>query len=394
MDIYTEQDVIASTSLSTTYSQVRKKTVEICAPLSSEDYVPQPALFTSPLKWHLAHTTWFFEEMILKKLRADYEAYDESFGFLFNSYFNSIGERTSRHQRGFITRPSVNEVYQFRAYVDDQMTALLEESESDKLNQLVTLGLNHEQQHQELMLADLKYSLGQNPLYPVYSENVNYINQRNTEEGWASLSEGVYEIGNNSKGFAYDNELGRHKVYIHDVEISKSLVTNGEYLEFIAAGGYNDFRYWLEEGWTWVNEEKATAPLYWKKVGSNWHHFTLNGLQPINNQSIISHVNFYEASAFAAWKGMRLPTEFEWEAASSQLKWGQRWEWTNSAYLPYPRFATADGAVGEYNGKFMVNQMVLRGASSATAQNHSRTTYRNFFHPQYQWQFSGIRLAK
>lgn len=394
MNIYPEPDVIGSTSLRGIYSKIRQRTAKICEPLSAEDYVPQAALFASPPKWHLAHTTWFFEEMILTKFKADYEIFDESFGFLFNSYYNSIGERTARQHRGLITRPTVEEVYKYRAHVDEQMESLLGENENYELEKLVTLGLNHEQQHQELMITDLKYSLAQNPIYPVYSNDVDFVNQYNTEEGWISLEEGVHEIGHQGDAFCFDNELGRHKVYIPSCEISKALVTNSEFIEFIEAGGYNDFRYWLDEGWTWVQSEKISSPMYWKKVGSVWNQYTLRGLQPIDNQSIISHVSYYEAAAFAAWKGMRLPTEFEWELASAQLKWGQRWEWTNSAYLPYPGFAIAEGAVGEYNGKFMVNQMVLRGASTATAPGHSRHTYRNFFHPQYQWQFTGIRLAR
>lgn len=394
MNIYSEPDLIDPLELRVTYNKIRSRTVEICSPLSTEDYVPQPALFTSPPKWHLAHTTWFFEEMILKKLKLDYKVYDNSFGFLFNSYYNSIGERTARHQRGLITRPTVDQVYQFRAYIDSQMADLFDGIDNKELKELVTLGLNHEQQHQELLLTDLKYSLSQNPLYPVYSEKVNYINQRNKDSGWIDLDEGIYEVGHQGQSFCFDNEHGRHKTYIQNVQINKSLVTNGEFIEFIESGGYNNFRFWLDEGWSWVNESKAKAPMYWKKVDSAWHHFTLNGLQPIANESIIAHVNYYEAAAFATWKGMRLPTEFEWEAASPKIKWGQRWEWTNSAYLPYPGFKIAEGAVGEYNSKFMINQMVLRGASIATAEGHSRQTYRNFFHPQYQWQFTGIRLAR
>ena len=227
-----------------------------------------------------------------------------------------------------------------------------------------------------------------------YSENGSRIHSRNSSDGWTSVKEGVYEIGYVGNGFCYDNELGRHKVYLHDFKISKSLVTNGEYIEFIEAGGYEDFNLWLDEGWAWVQNERVKSPLYWKQVDGVWNQFTLGGLKRVNPDEILCHISFYEAAAFAEWKGLRLPTEFEWEIASDKFDWGTRWEWTNSAYLPYPGFDKADGAIGEYNGKFMINQMVLRGASVATSPNHSRKTYRNFFHPHFQWQFTGIRLAK
>jgi ergothioneine biosynthesis protein EgtB len=262
------------------------------------------------------------------------------------------------------------------------------------LAELLVLGLNHEQQHQELLITDLKYILGHNPLFPVYQSALSATANAGGTEGWASLEEGVYEIGFAGEGFCYDNELGRHKVYLHPAEIRRSLVTNGEFIEFIEDGGYERFELWLDEGWAWVNTHTVRSPFYWHQVDGQWQHYTLGGLQAVRPDDMLCHISLYEAAAFAAWKGMRLPTEFEWEAAADQLIWGARWEWTNSAYLPYPYFSIAPGAVGEYNGKFMMNQIVLRGASVATSPGHSRKTYRNFFHPHFRWQYTGIRLAK
>lgn len=376
------------------YLEVRSRTEELCRPLQVEDYVPQVVNYASPPKWHLAHSTWFFEEMILKRNRKAYREYDPDFGFLFNSYYNTIGERTFRADRGNITRPGVSEVYAYRAYVNEEMLLLFEQDLSPETEALIELGLHHEQQHQELLLTDLKYTLGHNPVFPVYDPAKNLLTDRNSETGWISIEEGIYEIGHEGIGFCFDNELNRHKVYLHSFEISKALVTNGEYLAFMESGAYTQFEHWLDEGWAWVNENKITSPLYWHKINGKWHYFTLAGLKEVDPDAILCHVSYYEAQAYASWKGLRLPTEFEWEAASGFLDWGKRWEWTNSAYLPYPGFKIAAGAVGEYNGKFMINQMVLRGASVATALNHSRRTYRNFFHPHFQWQYSGIRLSR
>ncbi len=381
--------------LKNVYQDTRKQTERICAPLTPEDCVVQVAVFASPAKWHLAHTTWFFETFILKKYDPNYKAFHEDYNFLFNSYYNHVGNRVIRADRGNMTRPDLQEVYEYRAYVDEAMDNVLSSEKIDEFADLITLGVNHEQQHQELLLTDIKYLLGHNPLFPVYdTKNVMKKNEKNTLAGFHTMNEGVYEIGYKGEDFCYDNELGAHKVYLHDFEISKSLVTNREYLEFIQDGGYMDFNIWLDEGWSWRGENAIEAPLYWHQVGGEWFHFTLQGLQKIDPQEVVKHISFYEASAFAEWKGMRLPTEFEWEIASDFFSWGQRWEWTNSAYLPYPAFSKAAGAIGEYNGKFMVNQMVLRGASVATASDHSRNTYRNFFHPDARWQFTGIRLAR
>lgn len=376
------------------FIKTRKRTVQICEPLTVEDYIPQPVPFASPPKWHLAHTTWFFEEMILKKHFEGYEEYHSDFGFLFNSYYNSVGNRTFRANRGNITRPGVEGVYQYRNYVDEHMKTLLELSNNDSITELTALGLNHEQQHQELLITDFKYSFGHNPIFPVYKAKSSLIGSKNIQSGWVSIQEGVYEVGYDGNEFCFDNELGRHKTYIQNFEISKALVTNGEFIEFIENGGYTNFNYWLDEGWSWVNENRISSPLYWHKIDNNWCQYTLEGLKKIDKEAVVCHVSFYEANAFATWKGMRLPTEFEWEVASEKIDWGVRWEWTNSAYLAYPGFKIASGAVGEYNGKFMINQMVLRGSSVATSNGHSRASYRNFFQPHFQWQFSGIRLVK
>ncbi len=375
------------------YQSVRHHTEAICSILHTEDYVPQPALFVSPPKWHLAHTTWFFEEFVLTKHLPDYKVFDDDFSFLFNSYYNTVGKRVFRANRGAITRPSVTQVYEYRKYVDIHMELLLQ-LRDEQVHTLVELGLNHEQQHQELLITDIKYILGCNPTFPVYSEDIAWENEQNTQEGFITIPEGVYDIGHTGEGFNFDNEHGRHKAYIHEFEICNSLVTNAEFMAFMDDGGYKNFKYWLDEGWAWVNQNQINAPLYWHKIEGQWQHFTLNGLHEINPDAVLTHISFYEAAAFAEWKGMRLPTEFEWEAASGRLDWGKRWEWTNSAYLPYPKFTKPEGAVGEYNGKFMINQMILRGASSATSPEHSRNTYRNFFHPDERWQFNGIRLVK
>lgn len=377
------------------YFSVRRYTEEICEPLEIEDYIPQPVVDVSPPKWNIAHTTWFFEEMILKRFAPDYQEFDRQFGFLFNSYYNSIGERTVRDHRGDLARPTVKRVYEYRRHVDEKMRELLKPNLSEELRELVVLGLNHEQQHQELLITDLKYTFSVNPTFPVYKKDFALIEKGEIgETGFAEIEGGVYEIGFEGEGFHFDNELGRHKVYLEDFQIGKNLVTNGEFLEFIEDGGYQNHLLWHADGLDWVRENGVHAPLYWRKTDGEWMNFTLGGLRKIRMEKAVCHVSLYEATAFAEWKKMRLPTEFEWEAASDKFDWGLRWEWTNSAYLPYPNFVKPAGAVGEYNGKFMINQMVLRGASVATPPNHSRKTYRNFFQPPLRWQFTGIRLTK
>lgn len=376
------------------FNTTRANTERICKPLIIEDYVVQSSVFASPPKWHLAHTTWFFEAFILEKFIKDYSVYNKDFSFLFNSYYNNAGDRVFRADRGNITRPDVNEVYLYRSHVNKQMQKLLTQNSSQELIGLVVLGINHEQQHQELLITDIKHTLGNNPLFPSYSKDFNLLSVENESSGFVSIKEGVYEIGFQGKGFCYDNELGAHKVYLNDFEISNELVTNKEFIEFIEDDGYSNFNLWLDEGWSWVQENQIQSPMYWHRINNQWYYYTLSGLQKVNPKAIVGHISFYEAAAFAEWKGMRLPTEFEWEIASNYLDWGKRWEWTHSAYLPYPNFNKAEGAIGEYNGKFMMNQMVLRGASVATSKNHSRKTYRNFFHPNERWQYTGIRLVK
>ena len=389
-----EKNIEANTDLLSKFLDARQTSENLCAPLNIEDYIPQAVEFASPPKWHLAHVSWFFEEMILKHFLPDYQIFGEEYGFLFNSYYQTIGERALRSQRGVITRPTVNDVYEYRRHVDFHMTELLSRTLSTEVINLVVLGINHEQQHQELLLTDLKYVLNLNPTFPVYKDEANLVDQENTEVGWLKLNQGIYDIGYKGDGFCFDNEMAPHKVYLQEFEISKGLVTNADYIEFIEAGGYQNFQYWLDEGWTWVQSNNIEKPLYWYLKEGEWFYYTLAGLQAINPKAMLAHISYYEANAFAAWRGMRLPTEFEWEASAKNFNWGQRWEWTSSAYQPYPGFGISDGAVGEYNGKFMVNQQVLRGASPATQKGHSRVTYRNFFPADTQWQYSSIRLVK
>ncbi len=373
------------------FKSVRNHSLELCKNLIIEDFGLQAAEEVSPPKWHLAHTTWFFEQFILVPNMEEYKVKHPQFNFLFNSYYNAMGSRTARNQRGLMSRPPVEEVLEYRSYVDEAMEMLIEKGD-EEVKELVILGLNHEQQHQELLITDLKYSLWHNPLDPAVMKIAEYPEEKGN--GWTEIKSGIYEIGHQGEGFAFDNELNRHKVYLDDFAISNRLVTNAEYLEFMEAGGYDNPVYWHDEGWAWTKNLDIKAPLYWEKIDGEWTYYTLDGRTKIAGNSPVAHVSFYEAAAFANWKKMRLPTEFEWEIGSKGFQWGQRWEWTNSAYLPYPGFKVAPGALGEYNGKFMVNQMVLRGASVATSDGHSRPSYRNFFHPHFRWQFMGIRLAK
>lgn len=384
-----DDDLLAS------YQRVRQRTEELCEPLEPEDYIPQPVVDVSPARWNIAHTTWFFEQMILKEHLSGYEEFSADYAYLFNSYYESLGDRTPRHKRGDLTRPTVSEIFEYRSHVDEAMGRLFDSGLNDESRELLVLGINHEQQHQELFITDLKYTLSVNPLHPAYRDDFALVERTfPRKEEFSGIESGIYEIGFQGEGFCFDNELARHKVYLEDFEISNDLVTNDEFLEFIDAGGYEDFSLWHSEGWDWVRQNGIHGPLYWKEVDGKWHQYTLAGLRPVRDGDPVCHISFYEASAYASWKGMRLPTEFEWETACEEFDWGLRWEWTNSAYLPYPGFAVAPGAVGEYNGKFMVNQMVLRGASVATPAGHSRRTYRNFFHPHLRWQFTGIRLAR
>ena len=381
-------------TISERYKTVRQRTEAICEPLETEDFVVQPIADVSPPKWHIGHTTWFFETFILKNHLKDYKEFNPDYNYVFNSYYETVGARVIRTDRGNLSRPTVKDILKYRKYVDDAMMRLLDNNYDQQLNELLELGFNHEEQHQELLYTDIKYILGNNPLFPAYSNKLNGNPNPGKENSFITIQEGVYEVGFSGDSFCFDNELGRHKVYLKSFKISEGLVTNGHFLEFINSGGYNDFKHWHAEGLDWVRKNNIDSPMYWHQIDNQWYHYTLSGLMPVDPDGILNHISFYEAAAYASWKGMRLPTEFEWEVAAGNFNWGSRWEWTESAYLPYPGFAKAPGAIGEYNGKFMVNQKVLRGASEVTSPGHSRITYRNFFHPYLRWQYTGIRLAQ
>jgi len=376
------------------FLETRKHTEGICTPLEIEDYVVQPIVDVSPPKWHLGHTTWFFEELILKPHLENYEIFDENFSFIFNSYYETVGKRVIRSDRGNLSRPSVQRVYEYRTYITNKIKAFFEKESNEEFLYLLEIGIHHEKQHQELLLTDIKYILGNNPLLPVYSEAFEEHAKEDHQQDWIAMEEGISEVGHAATDFCYDNELGRHKVYLQSYNISNKLVTNKEFMAFIKDGGYSKFNLWHAEGWDWVNQNSISAPLYWHNIEDEWYHYTFNGLQKVTLESPITHISYFEAFAYSQWKGCRLPTEFEWETAQQYFPWGKRWEWTESAYLPYPDYKKADGALGEYNGKFMVSQKVLRGGSVATPVKHTRYTYRNFFHPNLRWQYTGLRLVK
>lgn len=397
------------------YRSVRDTTETLSAPLSPEDQTIQSMPDASPTKWHRAHTTWFFETFLLKPNAADYEVFDETYNFLFNSYYEAVGERHPRPQRGMITRPNALEIGKYRAHVDEAMAAFIKTCPEDLLA-LVELGLNHEQQHQELLLTDIKHAFSLNPLSPVYRtrDQNPAANDSAPKLRWHEIPAGLYTIGHTGEGFGFDNEGPGHQVFLQDAKVANRPVSIGEYLDFIADGGYRHAEFWLSDGWDVVRREGWEAPAYWQRDGALWMTYTLHGRRPVREDEPVAHVSYYEAAAYAAWAGKRLPNEAEWEVCAREhaatnghvpaLNPHPRplapgfsqdvWEWTGSAYLPYPGFRAAKGAVGEYNGKFMVNQMVLRGRSCATPPGHERLTYRNFFGPAARWQFSGFRLAE
>jgi ergothioneine biosynthesis protein EgtB len=401
------------------YLRVRHTTEHLCEPLAVEDYVVQAMPDASPAKWHLAHVSWFLETFVLRRRVADYRPLDERYAVLFNSYYNGVGPQFERAARGTLSRPTVADVYAYRAHVDKAMTALLEEDDArgNGLDGVIELGLHHEQQHQELLVTDLKYNLAANPLRPAY-RSLERPHPRVPVARFVSFDGGVIEIGHAGSGFAFDNETPRHRVVLSPYALASRVITNGEYLEFVDDGGYRRPELWLSDGWRTARERNWQAPLYWTRLEGMWHVYTLGGMMPLEPDVPVAHMSYYEADAYARWRGARLPTEAEWEHAAAGVPleghllddrpdepqpaagagltqlFGDVWEWTASAYAPYPGFRPLDGALGEYNGKFMVNQMVLRGGSCATPRSHIRASYRNFFPPDARWQFSGIRLAR
>jgi ergothioneine biosynthesis protein EgtB len=406
-------------ALAARFTYVRRLSRAICEPIETEDYVVQSMPDASPAKWHLAHTSWFFEQFLLKPLLTGYSAFHPDFEYLFNSYYQSVGRMHERPHRGLLTRPTVREVLLYREHVDEHMQKLLHaRSDDDRVLSLTTLGLNHEQQHQELMFTDLLHLFSRNPLLPAYKS----APAEDSTDGAAplrfvSFDGGIREIGASGKHFCFDNELPRHRTLVEPYALADRLVTNGEYLEFIRDGGYRRPEFWLSDGWSTVQREGWTRPLYWAE--SLDREFTLHGLQPLQTAAPVCHVSFYEADAFARWAGARLPSEAEWEIAAESLPvignllntgalhptsagvqaglkqvFGDVWEWTSSPYVAYPGYQPPAGALGEYNGKFMCNQLVLRGGSCVTPQDHIRATYRNFFYADARWQFMGVRLAR
>ena len=425
------------TTLAARFERIRATTERLAAALSSEDASLQSMPDASPAKWHLAHTSWFFETFILERFDTAFKPFNPAFRVLFNSYYNAVGGKHPRSERGLISRPNLSEVIAYRHHVTARITALLPklETRNAEFSSLLWLGCNHEEQHQELILTDLKHLLSKNPLEPAYQQRWPLTSIQGRKPRWVGYADGLISIGcDNAKNhaefaFAFDNEGPRHQVFLEPFELASYPVTHGDFADFIADGGYARSELWLSLGWDWAQANHIAAPLYWETRDNEWHTFTLHGMAPIDAHTPICHINYFEADAFARWasaqsrwQGARLPREAEWERAAgdaeiegnflescalhplalrdekptlhpSQL-FGDVWEWTQSAYLPYPRFRAAAGAVGEYNGKFMCNQFVLRGGSCATPQQHIRATYRNFFPPEARWQFSGLRLAR
>ena len=389
------------TAWAQSFRAVRAETERRAAPLSAEDQVVQSMPDASPTKWHRAHTTWFFEQFLLGPNASDHRVFDERFSYLFNSYYVAAGPRHARPRRGLITRPNAAEVAAYRAHVDAAVARLIETADAavlEKIIAIVEIGLHHEQQHQELMLTDILHVFGQNPVAPAYDAQWTPPLTHRGGQVFAEIPTGIHAIGHDGEGFGFDNEQPKHRVLIEGVRIARHLVTNAEWLAFMADNGYATPSLWLSDGWALVEAEGWCAPGYWQKRDGEWFSLTLGGLRKINPAAPVCHVSYYEADAFARWAGKHLPTEAEWETAARQGlladAFGAVWQWTRSAYAPYPGYRAAEDALGEYNGKFMVNQMVLRGSSLATPEGHSRASYRNFFYPPARWQFSGVRLAE
>ena len=417
----TKQMVEPAQDLAGRYDSVRRFTDALASPLSAEDATIQSMDDVSPTKWHLAHTSWFFETFVLGRLPG-YRLFDDAFRYLFNSYYNTVGEQFPRPHRGLVSRPGLEEILAYRKYVDEEIGQWLQSDSDEKetLARVVELGLHHEQQHQELILTDIKHVLGQNPLGPVYRHGE--FDQRSSGapvDEWIEFDEGIYEIGHEGDGFAFDNESPRHRVFLEPFRISRRLVTCGDFIEFINDGGYQRPELWLALGWQTAGDKNWRAPLYWQQRDGGWHQFTLAGVLPVDPHLPVCHVSYFEADAFARWAGCRLPTEAEWEIACGDpvgdthfvdTLWhrdavihpqsdtmslpGNVWQWTSSPYTAYPGYQPPSGALGEYNGKFMCNQFVLRGGSCATSSTHIRRTYRNFFPPDARWQFSGLRVCE
>ncbi len=405
------------------YHAVRAQSLLLQSPLSAEDAQAQSMPFASPSKWHLAHTTWFFETFVLAQATANYQWLKPHYQVLFNSYYNSIGPQHPRPQRGLLTRPSLDEVIEYRQRVDEAMDRLFDQTGAgSELSQVIELGINHEQQHQELMLTDLKHLLSFNPLYPVYRDDLECSNSAYQQLAWCRFPGGLKTIGANEDRFCFDNETPRHQVQLNPFAIADRPVTNAEYMEFIDDGGYQNAAPWLSDGWDQARQQHWEAPLYWRKLDDQWMQFTLSGLRSIDLHAPVCHISFYEAQAYAAWAGARLPLEAEWEVAAADVPvdgnfvhrrrlhpggeltgssniqlyrmFGDVWEWTGSPYTAYPGYHPTSGALGEYNGKFMCNHLVLRGGSCVSPADHLRASYRNFFQPELRWQFSGVRLAR
>jgi ergothioneine biosynthesis protein EgtB len=412
-------------SLLSRFHEVRDFSTKLSANLAAEDCVVQSMPDVSPTKWHLAHTTWFFETFVLKRWIAQYRPEIPDYSYLFNSYYNAAGDMHRRDLRGLISRPTVEDTRRYRASIDSHIENLLSNADDkllDEIEPIVILGIHHEQQHQELLVTDIKHVFAQNPLHPVFRERkIDIVSAEPAPLSFVEFDEAIVEIGHNGNEFSYDNEGPRHRALVLPFSLAMRPITNGEYIAFIEDNGYARSEFWLSLGWTTANEQRWQAPLYWEKRDGAWWNFTLSGFRPVDEAEPVTHVSYFEADAFANWSGARLPTEFEWERAATNLPmdgnfveserfhpqasnvaqarqlmqmFGDVWEWTRSAYSPYPGYRAAAGALGEYNGKFMCNQYVLRGGSCATSQTHIRRTYRNFFQPEKRWQFNGVRLAR